>query len=179
MRRRGRLSPLHTYVSSSGSSSSRIDMFLLSPGLRVHTYSIRVVHFSDHHMETVSLVWGKPITVAKGLQMNTSHLQDPQIARRYLEWVSLKQLFDSPVEWWEMVKERVQGYFRAVGRRKAKERKAAFERHNAALQRLSLLQHRAWMLVATSHKLGKASPPSTRKAEKTYFPLQTPGPRGG
>ena len=33
---------------------------------------------------------------------------------------------------------RVQGYFRAVGRRKAKERRAAFERHNAALQRLSL-----------------------------------------
>ena len=36
----------------------------------------------------------------------------------------------------------VRGYFRAVGRRKAKERRAVFERHNAALQRLSLLQHR-------------------------------------
>ncbi|KAJ8351822.1 hypothetical protein SKAU_G00232980 [Synaphobranchus kaupii] len=33
-----------------------------------------------------------------------------------------------------MVKERVQGYFRAVGRRKAKERRAAFDRANAALQ---------------------------------------------
>ncbi|KAJ8352438.1 hypothetical protein SKAU_G00239140 [Synaphobranchus kaupii] len=41
-----------------------------------------------------------------------------------------------------MVKERVQGYFRAVGQRKAKERRAAFDRANAALQRLSLLQSR-------------------------------------
>ena len=54
-------------------------MFLLSPGLRVHTYSIRVVHFSDHHMETVSLVWGKPITVAKGLQMNTTISKIPRL----------------------------------------------------------------------------------------------------
>ena len=139
--------PQHTYVNSSGSSSSRIDMLLLSPGLRVHTYSTRAVHFSDHHMVTVSLVWEKSITVGKGLwRMNVSHLQDPQVrlsfSRRYLEWVSLKDLFDSPVEWWEMVKERVRGYFRAVGRRKAKERRAVFERHNAALQRLSLLQAR-------------------------------------
>ncbi|KAJ8265092.1 hypothetical protein COCON_G00141910 [Conger conger] len=31
--------------------------------LRVHSYSIKAVHFSDHHMVTVSLVWEKSITV--------------------------------------------------------------------------------------------------------------------
>ncbi|XP_064176633.1 uncharacterized protein LOC135247270 [Anguilla rostrata] len=139
--------PQHTWVSSSGSSSSRIDLFLLSPGLGVPAYSIQAVHFSDHHMVTVSLTWKKSITVGKGLwRMNISHLRDPQVrlsfSRRYLEWVSLKHLFDSPVEWWEIVKERVRGYFRAVGRRKAKERRAVFVQHNAALQRLSLLQSR-------------------------------------
>ena len=77
----------------------------------MHTYSIRAVHFSDHHMVTVSLVWEKPLTVGKGIwRMNISHLRDPQVrlsfSRRYLEWVILKQLFDSPVERWEMVKER-------------------------------------------------------------------------
>ncbi|XP_035256867.1 uncharacterized protein LOC118218368 [Anguilla anguilla] len=46
--------PQHTWVSSSGSSSSRIDLFLLSPGLGVPAYSIQAVHFSDHHMVTVS-----------------------------------------------------------------------------------------------------------------------------
>ncbi|KAJ8257373.1 hypothetical protein GJAV_G00184910 [Gymnothorax javanicus] len=57
----GATPPQHTWVSSNGSSSSRIDMFLLSPGLRVHSYSIRAVHFSDHHAVTVSLVWEKEL----------------------------------------------------------------------------------------------------------------------
>ncbi|KAL1005012.1 hypothetical protein UPYG_G00053380 [Umbra pygmaea] len=39
-----------------------------------------------------------------------------------------------------MVKDRVKGYFGGVGRRKAREKRASFNHHNRALQRLSLLQ---------------------------------------
>ncbi|KAJ8005476.1 hypothetical protein DPEC_G00147040 [Dallia pectoralis] len=61
-------------------------------------------------------------------------------SRRYLEWRTLKELYDSPIEWWEMVKDRVKGYFGGVGRRKAREKRASFNHHNKALQRLSLFQ---------------------------------------
>ncbi|KAJ8362730.1 hypothetical protein SKAU_G00115610 [Synaphobranchus kaupii] len=66
--------------------------FKLYRGLRVHAFSIRAVHYSDHHMVTVSLVWEKAITIGRGLwRMNTSHLQDPKVclsfSRRYLEWL--------------------------------------------------------------------------------------------
>ncbi|XP_035288230.1 uncharacterized protein LOC118235201 isoform X2 [Anguilla anguilla] len=82
--------PQHTWMSSSGASSSRIDMFLLTPGLGVHAYSIQAVHFSDHHMVTVSLVWEKPITAGRGLwKMNTSHLQDPQLLLEAIPGVDL------------------------------------------------------------------------------------------
>ncbi|KAJ8383512.1 hypothetical protein AAFF_G00220290 [Aldrovandia affinis] len=100
----GGASPPPNWVSSSGVSFSRIDMFLLSPDLRVRFYSIRAVHFSDHHRVTMSLDWEKTITVGRGpWRMNTIHLQDPKVrlsfSRRYLDWVTLKHLFDSPIEW--------------------------------------------------------------------------------
>ncbi|KAJ8015985.1 hypothetical protein DPEC_G00002400 [Dallia pectoralis] len=44
------------------------------------------------------------------------------------------------MEWWEIVKDRVKGYLGCVGRRKAREKRASFNHHNKALQRLSLFQ---------------------------------------
>ena len=133
----------------SGSASSMIDMFLLSPGLGVCSFKTQATHFSDHRMLTVTLRWEGPARPTRGpWRMNTSVLQDPSIShsfsRRYLEWRTLKELFTSPIEWWEMVKSRVKGFFRGVGRRKAREQRARFHHHNGALQRLSLLQLRGF-----------------------------------
>jgi len=141
--------PTHTWVRSSGSASSRIDMFLLSPGLGVCAFKTQATHFSDHRMLTVTLRWEGPVRPTRGpWRMNTSVLQDPStshsFSRRYLEWRTLKELFTSPIEWWEMVKSRVKGFFGGVGRRKAREQRARFHHHNEALQRLSLLQLRGF-----------------------------------
>ncbi|KAJ7994395.1 hypothetical protein DPEC_G00248840 [Dallia pectoralis] len=137
--------PSSTWVSSSGASDSRIDMFLLSPGLRMRSLTSEAAHFSDHRMVTVTLDWEGLVKIGRGSwRMNTSVLEDQTVScsfsRRYLEWRALKELYDSPIEWWEMVKDRVKGYFGRVGRRKAREKRACFNHHNKALQRLSLLQ---------------------------------------
>ncbi|KAJ7995658.1 hypothetical protein DPEC_G00246860 [Dallia pectoralis] len=141
----GSTPPTPTWVSSSGASYSRIDMFLLSPGLRMRSLTSEAAHFSDHRMVTVTLDWEGLVKIGRGSwRMNTSVLEDQtvrrSISRRYLEWRTLKELYDSPIEWWEMVKDRVKGYFGGVGRRKAREKRASFNHHNKALQRLSLLQ---------------------------------------
>ncbi|KAJ7999905.1 hypothetical protein DPEC_G00199260 [Dallia pectoralis] len=141
----GSIPPTPTWVSSSGASYSRIDMFLLSPGLRMRSLTSEVAHFSDHRMVTVTLDWEGLVKIGRGSwRMNTSVLGDQTVrrsfSRRYLEWRTLKELYDSPIEWWEMVKDRVKGYFGGVGRRKAREKRASFNHHNKALQRLSLLQ---------------------------------------
>ncbi|KAJ7987906.1 hypothetical protein DPEC_G00331450 [Dallia pectoralis] len=120
-------------------------MFLLSPGLRMCSLTSEAAHFSDHRMLTVTLDWEGVVTIGRGSwRMNTSVLEDQTVrrsfSRRYLEWRTLKELYDSPIEWWEMVKDRVKGYFGGVGRRKAREKRASFTHHNKALQRLSLLQ---------------------------------------
>ncbi|KAJ7993924.1 hypothetical protein DPEC_G00259730 [Dallia pectoralis] len=99
----GSTPPTPTWVSSSGASYSRIYMFLLSPGLRMRSLTSEAAHFSDHRMVTVTLDWEGLVNIGSGSwRMNTSVLEDQTIrlsfSRRYLEWRTLKELYDSPIE---------------------------------------------------------------------------------
>ncbi|KAJ8000408.1 hypothetical protein DPEC_G00204510 [Dallia pectoralis] len=60
-------------------------------------------HFSDHRMVTVTLDWEGLVKIGRGSwRMNTSVLEDQTVrrsfSRRYLEWRTLKELYDSPIE---------------------------------------------------------------------------------
>ncbi|KAJ8004272.1 hypothetical protein DPEC_G00157090 [Dallia pectoralis] len=92
-----------TWVSSSGASYSRIDMFLLSPRLRLRSLTSEAAHFSDHRMVTVTLDWEGLVKIGRGSwRMNTSVSEDQTVrlsfSRRYLEWRTLKELYDPPLE---------------------------------------------------------------------------------
>ncbi|XP_066554865.1 uncharacterized protein LOC136744565 [Amia ocellicauda] len=135
------LVPLFTWVSSSGSSFSRIDVM-----------SSEAVFFSDHRLLTTEVLIPSTRESGPGVwKLNTSLLDDPRViktfSRRLEEWRTLKDLFDSRIEWWEMVKKRTKGYFIQLGKRKARERQARYSHLNAHLQRLSLLQLRGFDLA--------------------------------
>lgn len=67
-------------MSSSGASYSKIDMFLLMPGLKMCSLTSQAVHFSDHRNLTVSIDWEDLVRVGRrSWMMNTSILQDPAV----------------------------------------------------------------------------------------------------
>ncbi|MBN3300579.1 ZCHC3 protein, partial [Amia calva] len=75
---------------------------------------------------------------AKSKRINTSLLDDPldikTFSRHLKKWRTLRDLFDSPIEWWEMVKKRTKGYFIQLGKWKACESRARYSYQNTRLQ---------------------------------------------
>ncbi|XP_066564894.1 uncharacterized protein LOC136753021 [Amia ocellicauda] len=143
------LVPFFTWVSSSGSSFSRIDLVLLSKPLERTAMSSEAVFFSDHRLLTTEVLIPSTRESGPGIwKLNTSLLEDPSViktfSRRLEEWRTLRDIFDSTIEWWEMVKKRTKCYFIQLGKRKAREGGARYSHLNARLQRLSLLQLRGF-----------------------------------
>lgn len=78
----------HQWGDSSSASNSRIDMFLLSSGLRMCSLTSQVVRFSVHRMLTVSLDWEGLVRVGrKTWRVNDSVFQNPAVSlsRCYLK----------------------------------------------------------------------------------------------
>ncbi|KAJ8257372.1 hypothetical protein GJAV_G00184900 [Gymnothorax javanicus] len=92
----------------------------ITGSLRVHSYSIRAVHFSDHHARDRVPGLGEGGKIGGG-SLENEHQSSPGPQGTTLLLEALPGV---------------------VGRRKARERRAAFDRLNAALQRLCLLQSR-------------------------------------
>ncbi|KAJ7988603.1 hypothetical protein DPEC_G00325260 [Dallia pectoralis] len=110
------LVPRYTWVSSNGQSFSRIDLHLLEPTLTASGTTSAATFFSDHRQLTTTVhLPDRQTNRGKGLwKLNTTLLTDTlnkQYITQLTNWTSLLDLFDSPSDWWEMVKERTKHFY--------------------------------------------------------------------
>lgn len=143
MLKRGRAD--YTWFNASGSSFARLDYLFTSRAVKPLTFVLTPVFFSDHKRLdlTVELPGVQPKGPGKW-KLNCSLLDDVTVTssftNRYREWQSLKVCFSTLGEWWDMVKHRARGFFMAVGRRVAGEKKKRIVGLQRRLQNLVHLQ---------------------------------------
>lgn len=156
------LVPHYTWVSSDGTSFSRIDLLLFSHHTTPINTVTAAVFFSDHRQLTTTFTFPAVRTKGKGLwKLNTLHLENKQTVTTFTEkfnqWSTLLDSYDSPIEWWEMVKERTKHFFITAGKIRARQDRQQYTKLNNNLQRLTTLQLTGFNLTQeiaeTKHKL--------------------------
>ena len=100
-----------------------------------------MVEFSDHLMLSVILNASDMPPKGKGIwRMNSALLDDEEVRQSFEDFfqaqVTILDFCSSKSEWWELVKSRISGFFKAIGKRKQLGKYIAYQQLRRKLDRL-------------------------------------------
>lgn len=101
----------------------------------------RAVEFSDHCILSVTLNASDMPPRGKGIwRLNSALLEDERVRQSFEDFfpaqVTILDFCNSKSEWWELVKQRTIGLFKAIGRKKQQDKYITYQRLRRKLDRL-------------------------------------------
>lgn len=123
-----------------GRKTSRIEFVFVSQGVVVERKAVVDVGFSDHRMVRVNIGIRGNGQKGKGVwKLNTTLLTDDKACKEFVAvykgWTTIKRFFRTRWEGWVVIKQtRIQEWFQALGKKKARERTQELTKRQGKVQ---------------------------------------------
>lgn len=120
--------------------TSRIEFVFVSQGVVVERKAVVDVGFSDHRMVRVNIGIRGNGQKGKGVwKLNTTLLTDDKACKEFVAvykgWTTIKRFFRTRWEGWVVIKQtRIQEWFQALGKKKARERTQELTKRQGKVQ---------------------------------------------